>query len=209
MLACTSTVPSLAPGSSEAVQVVLHVAELRVEFQPGRDAAADADFDLAERALRDRRTVHDLTESDGAVGRLRDDPFVRPIDGDRAVRRAHARFARDLADPGVAVRVLHRGGPVDAADPHRTGARDDLRLARGPFHGDGAETGLEVQGACLIELDVAETDLAVASADPTVDRATLPPQPQRAPATRRAGRSRRRSTRCRDAASNDASHSAP
>ena len=164
--ACTSTVAAPAVGTLGVIQVVVHVAELGIEIQPGGDAVEDTDLDLAERSLGNGRTLRDLPDANVALGRLRDDPFVHPIDGDRAVGCTHARCTRDLADPRVAVRVLYRGGPVDAADPHSAGARDDLRLAGGPFHRDVAGAGLEVQGARLVEPDLTDTEPAPTLAEP-------------------------------------------
>ena len=52
---------------------------------------------------------------------------------------------QDLADPRAAVGVLHGGGPLDAADPHRAGPRGDLRAAGDPVDRDVAGTGLDVR----------------------------------------------------------------
>ncbi len=121
-------------GTPDGVQVVLHVAELRLEVQPGRDAVSDTDLDRPERALGDDGPTRDLTEADIAVGGLRGNARVRPVDRDRAVGRIHARVARDLADPRIAASVLDDRGPVDPADPHGSGRRD-LGPADGHIHG--------------------------------------------------------------------------
>src|SRR5678816_2676655 len=49
--------------------------------------------------------------------------------------------SRDRADRGVAVRVLDPGRTVDAAEPHRTGARDQLHLAAGTLDRDVTHAG--------------------------------------------------------------------
>ena len=94
-------------GALGGVQVVPHVAVLRVEVQPGGDAVEDADVDLAAGGLgactaplatSERRT--------SPLAVLADHCAVRPIDGDPAIGRAHPQLADDLADPGVAVPFL-------------------------------------------------------------------------------------------------------
>src|SRR5262245_8724046 len=57
-------------GMLGGVEAVVQVAVVRVQIQPGSDAGADTDLELAEAGLDYDRTTRDLTEADVAVGGL-------------------------------------------------------------------------------------------------------------------------------------------
>src|ERR1035437_538069 len=149
------------------VQAVVHVAELRIELQPGRDAVTDSDIELAEASLDEDRTTRDLAEADVAVGGLGRNRGVRLIDRDLPVCRVQPKVAGDLANPSVAVGVLDHGGAVDAADLHRTRTRSELSVVQRSIHGDVTRAGLERHRASLVELDIADAGLIAAFAEPT------------------------------------------
>ena len=65
-------------GAIGGVEIVLNVAEARVEVQPGGDAVADPDVDLAEPRLHDDGATCDLAQADVAVGGLRGRPRPAP-----------------------------------------------------------------------------------------------------------------------------------
>ena len=160
-----STASSPDPGRSAASRSLLHVAEARVEVQPGGDPVADPDLDLAEGGLGEDGAMRDLAEADVAVGGLRGNRLARPIDRDPAVGRVHPQVSGDLADPGVAVGVLDHRRAVDVVDPHGAGARGELGIAVGLLHGEVADAGPELHRARLVELDVADAGLVAALAE--------------------------------------------
>src|SRR2546430_6164040 len=113
-------------GTLGSIQIILHMAEACVEVQPGGDAVADSDVDLAEGGLREDGTTRHLAEADVAVGGLGSNRGVSPVDNDLAIGRVHPEIADGLADPGVSVGGLDHCDAVEVADPHGAGARPDL-----------------------------------------------------------------------------------
>ena len=95
----------------------------------------------------------DLVEVHVAIGRLGDDARRREVHGDLAVRRVDASLPRDLADPGVTVRVLDRGSAVDPSDPDRAG-RLDVGPARDLVHRHVAEARDEFHGTGPLQDDL-------------------------------------------------------
>ncbi len=97
-----------------SVQVVLHIAEARVEVQPGGDACADPDVDLAEGGLREDGTACDLAEADVAVGGLRSNRVARLIDNDLAIARVDPKVRRSVSPCRTCFRRRRRRSPVSS-----------------------------------------------------------------------------------------------
>src|SRR5262245_32035396 len=88
-----------------------------VGVQPGRGALADADLEVAVCGLYRDLALHHLGHPHGAVGSLRDDVGMRPLHDDASTGRVGEQVVMHLADPGLAVRVLHHGRAADVPYP--------------------------------------------------------------------------------------------
>ena len=158
-------------GSSGAVMCAERVDDAAVlggHVEPHGRALADPDLEGPVGALELHLAAHDLVEADVAVGGLDVDRAERTVDPDRPVGALHSELAGDLADRGVTVRVLDRGAAFDPADADA--ARGALDVAVPDRHGDrdGARAGAEVEGAGLVEGDVAGTGLHGARGEPAL-----------------------------------------
>src|SRR5580700_8792362 len=125
------------------VEIVVDLAELGVEIQPGCDALANPDVDPSHRRVSDHGSAFHVAQADVPVGRLGNDSRVRMIDVDGTVRGDHPKVSRDVTDPGAAVGPFDLSRSFDRSDPHGTRPGDDLRMAARPVHRDVAGTGGE------------------------------------------------------------------
>src|SRR6185503_14997566 len=149
-------------------ELVAHLAGGRLDVEPRRRALADPDLEVADVRLDDDRAVGDLADPHVAVGGLRAEARIRPVDHDAPVRRLDAGVAAREADPGVAVGVADHGGAVELAQAHVAGADRDLRVAGRAVDGHVAGAVLHVQRAGPVEADLAEPGPHAAVAEATV-----------------------------------------
>jgi hypothetical protein len=140
---------------------------VRAHVQQGRGALANADLELAGRGLDRDRAARDLADTDVAAGGLGIDPGVRPVDGDVAVGGAAPQAARDLTDPGVALRFFITAVP--SISPTRT-SPDPVTSASptGSVDGDIARAGRQLQRARLVQADMAGGSREPALAGPAL-----------------------------------------
>src|SRR5207344_2912192 len=146
-------------GAIRVRQVIVHPAEARVEVEPGRNALADPDVDLAEGGLGHDGARGDLAQADVAVCGLHRHGGAGPVDRDAAVGRLDAQLAAHAADPRLAVRVLDHGRAVDRGDANDAGTGRRGQVAGGVADADVARAGADRDQPGLVDVDVARSGL--------------------------------------------------
>ena len=177
-----STFWAEAPGSDEALEVVVHVAGGGAHVEVRRGALADADLQVAHRGLEHDRAAHDLAQADVPVRGLRHGRSAGEVDDDRAVGGVDLQVPAGDADPRVAVGVLHDGARVELAQADVARRRGDLDVAPRVVDGDVAGAALHAERVHADEADVADS-----RADPDVSELAVACEVRRAGGAVQAG----------------------